>query len=250
MTRDGGGGPGPGSLSRCPRVGLTMGHDMPDRPELLRLPRAYVDAIVAAGGIPIVVPPTDLSAVEAISSTLDGLLLTGGVDVHPARYGTAADGRLRVDNDLDRIELELVRQLLSDRRPVLGICRGQQLVNVALGGTLVQDLPSEGKHHSRDGHSGWIDHPIEVDGESRLAQLLGTTHLTVNSYHHQAIRQLGRGLRAAAWAPDGVIEGVESEEHDWLVAVQFHPERLVPTHEPSRRLFAAFVEAAAGGARV
>jgi putative glutamine amidotransferase len=123
--------------------------------------------------------------------------------------------------------------------PTLGICRGEQLLNVALGGSLVQHIEGHTQGEPRDA----LTHGLRLEPTSRLAHALGTTDTHINSHHHQALARLGRGLRAVAWAPDGTVEGVESTEHPWLLAVQFHPEDLVSKHEPSRRIFQAFVEA-------
>ena len=123
--------------------------------------------------------------------------------------------------------------------PTLGICRGQQLLNVALGGSLIQHLDD----HRQPGDRTALTQPLTVAPGSRLAEIFGSTRIEVNTMHHQAVDQLGRGLSAVAWAEDGTIEGLESTQHPWLLMVQFHPEELVDFHEPSQRLFAAFVEA-------
>jgi putative glutamine amidotransferase len=135
---------------------------------------------------------------------------------------------------------------VSSNVPTLGICRGQQLLNVALGGSLFQHM--EG--HRQTGARSDPSHGLRVEPGSRLASLLGAEEVQVNSHHHQAVKRLGRGLRAVAWAPDGTIEGLESTEHPWLIAVQFHPEDMVPSHGPSLSLFAALIEAARSPAAV
>ena len=158
------------------------------------------------------------------------------------------DPPVGLDTFLDDPDLRVAAWALDRGVPTLGICRGQQLLNVALGGSLIQDLPSEGLIHPqapRLGPCGGLAHPIELAPGSRLAEIFGTLSVEVNSRHHQAVRRLGRGLRAVAWAPDGVVEGVESVDHPWLLAVQFHPEDLLGFHEPSRRLLDAFVAACA-----
>jgi putative glutamine amidotransferase len=183
---------------------------------------------------------------------LDGIVFPGGLDVHPLHYGEAhVHPATEVDPTLDTLELQLARWAVSSDIPTLGICRGQQLLNVALGGTLIQDLPSErlptGVAHRQAGQRWELSHTIEVEVGSRLAGILGSTMVEVNSFHHQAVRRLGERLRAVAWSPDGIIEGVEGTDHPWLLAVQFHPEDLVRFHDPSRRLFRALVRACEQG---
>jgi putative glutamine amidotransferase len=152
-----------------------------------------------------------------------------------------------VDSLLDTAELALARWALAEGKPVLGICRGQQCLNVAAGGTLFQDIPSEvvgaldHRVEPRDARA----HELAVEPDSRLADLLGATRTAVNSLHHQAVREVAPGFVAVAWAPDGVIEGLERPDHPFAVSVQFHPEELVPGHEPSERLVQRFVAEAA-----
>lgn len=240
-----------------PVIGIPIGREMPHSPEYLRIRGTYARAVADAGGVPLLLPPiADVGALRRAFELLDGLVFPGGLDVEPGHYGEEAHPTTLVDEVLDGAELRLAAWAVAEERPTLGLCRGQQLLNVALGGSLVQDLPSEGLEHPQSPHHGLrseLVHAIDVASDSRLARALGATTLSANSYHHQAVRRLGRGLRAVAWSSDGVIEGVESDEHPWLLTVQFHPEDLVGFHDPSRRLFAAFVEACAavevGGGR-
>ena len=236
------------ATARRPVIGITVGFDAPTQPEYLQLRHTYADAVSGAGGVPVLLPPMPAECMDRLLPLLDGVLLPGGLDVEPARYAEAAHPTVRVDTVLDDLDLRVAAWALDRGVPTLGICRGQQLLNVALGGSLIQDLPSEGLIHPqapRLGPRGGLAHPIELAPGSRLAEILGVTSLEVNSRHHQAVRRLGRGLRAVAWAPDGVVEGVESVDHPWLLAVQFHPEDLLGFHEPSRRLLDAFVAACA-----
>jgi putative glutamine amidotransferase len=150
---------------------------------------------------------------------------------------------------LDELEIAVARWVVERRLPTLGICRGQQLLNVALGGSLVQDLPSEGVDtHRQQAPRHGLAHAFSVEPESRLARIFGETQFQVNSFHHQAVRAVAPSLRAVAWAPDGTIEALESAEHPWLLAVQFHPEDLVGFHQPSQRLLSALVEASSSAA--
>ena len=231
-----------------PLIGLTVGRDLPDRPEFLHLRRSYPRAIEAAGGVPILLPPMDRpDSIRRAFQALDAIVFPGGIDVGPGRYGVGVvHPATHVDEVLDELELEAARLATDSDKPVLGICRGQQLLNVALGGTLVQDLPSERPGpvaHRQTGPRDSVSHPIRVDLESRLGRVLGAPALEVNSFHHQGVKDLAPSLRAVAWSSDGLVEGFESAEHPWLLAVQFHPEDLIGFHEPSQRIFAALVAA-------
>jgi putative glutamine amidotransferase len=234
----------------CPLIGLTVGRDLPHHPGYLRLRRTYPDAILAAGGAPVLIPPMDdPTALRALFDALDGIVFPGGADVGPDRYGEARDPTTEVDEVLDHLELQLAEWAVSADLPTLGICRGQQLLNVALGGALIQDLPREPILHRQQSGRAELSHAIQVAEGSRLAAILGGTTIQVNSFHHQAVREVGRGLRAVAWAPDGIVEGTESADHAFLLTIQFHPEDLVAHHEPSQRLFQALIEASRERAR-
>jgi putative glutamine amidotransferase len=240
--------------SRRPLIGISIGRHT-DRlgRTYNRLPESYGIAITAAGGAPVLIPPIDdRAALERVFATLDGMLFPGGLDVHPSRFGEATHPTVTADEPLDGLELQLAQWATERELTTLGICRGQQLLNVALGGTLIQDLPTHGITHPQSGAAlrDELAHEITVQPDSRLADVFGATEFKVNSFHHQAINVLGRGLKAVGWSSDDVIEAVESTEHPWLLAVQFHPEDLTPAHEPSRRLFDAFVSACAERSRV
>jgi len=209
--------------------------------ERVALNTAYVSALTRAGLVPLVVPPLiDPADAGAVVDATRGLVLTGGEDVDPARYGAARHPRLEeTDHGRDALELELIRCARARRRPILAICRGIQILNVSLGGTLYQDLRSE--------HVGPLDHQdsagqhaIRVAPASLLHRTLGVTAATVNSRHHQAVRDLAPGLRATAWAEDGLVEAAEFATPDapWMLAVQWHPEDLT-----EMALFAGFAQA-------
>ncbi|HEY2797979.1 MAG TPA: gamma-glutamyl-gamma-aminobutyrate hydrolase family protein [Thermoanaerobaculia bacterium] len=216
----------------------------------------YVRALVAAGvprsAIEVVTPSTEPGAGHE-SAGFDALLLGGGVDVDPARYGTAVltDGNVEVDAERDAIDFALLQEALREKRPVLGICRGLQVINVALGGTLVQDLPIERPspviHQNADApiQKTRLDHKVAIATGTRLEAIAGTRELPVNSRHHQAIARVAPGLAVSARAEDGVPEAVESSgsREGWLVAVQWHPENLAGD-PASARLFEEFVAAA------
>jgi putative glutamine amidotransferase len=222
-----------------PLIGITMGPDKPGSP-YLQLRSSYARAIETAGGLPVLIPPMAPESVSALLERLDGVVFPGGADVDPAEYGESIHPRTETNPDLDRLELAVARWAVGSDLPTLGICRGQQLLNVALGGSLIQHLDD----HRQPGDRSALTQTLTLTAGSRLADVFGSTRIEVNTMHHQAVNALGRGLKAVAWATsDGTIEGLESDEHPWLLMVQFHPEELVGFHEPSQRLFAAFVEA-------
>lgn len=211
---------------------------------------AYVRSVVEAGGIPFILPPA-IGATHAIGALdgLDALLLSGGEDLDPSWYGTAASPDLgEVDRERDLFELALFAAARQRGMPILGICRGIQLVNVALGGTLWQHLPGERPsavdHDRRDARTART-HGVSVEAGSRVAAVLGCSTLDVNSFHHQGLRDLAPALHASAWATDGLVEAVEGVAGDpWLLAVQWHPEEMSgDVTAPERGLFRALVEA-------
>jgi putative glutamine amidotransferase len=200
--------------------------------------------------IPIIVPPFANPELAArILDSVSGLVLTGGEDVDPSLYGATAHPELGpVNCSRDLTELALLAAARERRLPTLAICRGVQVVNVGLGGSLVQDLPSQhdgAEDHDLDDERDSRVHSVRVDPSSHLATIIGTQSIGVNSIHHQAVDRLGQTMRVSARAEDGVIEGVESDDPDWwMVGVQWHPEELTTTPEPwDRRLFAAFADA-------
>ena len=216
----------------------------------------YVHSVVAAGGVPIVL--SQLIGAAMAPRALEGcdaLLLTGGEDIDPARYGARPIRALRaVDPGRDEFELALFRAARERGLPVLGICRGLQTINVALGGTLWQDLPSERRgpvdHDPATPRDARV-HPVTLAPGSRVARALGTTALTPNSFHHQGIRDLAAGLVASGWAVDGLIEAVETASGDgWLLGVQWHPEEMyADSAAPEGGFFRALVSAASAPER-
>jgi gamma-glutamyl-gamma-aminobutyrate hydrolase PuuD len=188
------------------------------------VPATYVDAVERAGGRPLVVPPTE-HGVEETLEALDGLLLSGGSDLDPGLYGAEPHPWTRgVQEWRDRAELALLRGALDRELPVLAVCRGSQVLNVALGGDLVQHLPDEVGHEGHKLDPGVFgDHDIRLDPESRIGRLVGA-HAPIKSHHHQGFGALGEGLRPFAWADDGTIEGLEDEARPFAVGVLWHPE--------------------------
>lgn len=215
----------------------------------VRLTAAYVTALESAGLIPLIVPP--LSSADAAAAVLDsvsGLVLTGGEDVDPARYGEQRHEKVRTVNSArDATEAALVEEARARGIPVLAICRGIQILNVALGGTLVQDIPSECRtdiDHDDEGARNSRTHEVSIEPGSLIAKAVGTEHVSVNSFHHQSVKRVADGMKVTARSPDGVIEGIESTEDDWWVmAVQWHPEEMTDSAEPwDRGLFKAFAK--------
>jgi putative glutamine amidotransferase len=238
-------------MPRTPLIAVTATSEHIRSALRVRVNAAYTRAVERAGAIPFVVPPLgDPAALGPLLDRVDGLVLTGGEDVDPARYGTQPHPALGVLNaDRDATELALVAEARSRRLPTLAICRGIQLLNVALGGTLVQDIPSERpsaiEHDSAQARDARV-HEVSVEPGSRLAAALGDTCVRANSFHHQALDRVADGLRVTARASDGLIEGVEwSGEEWWALGVQWHPEELVDGSERwDRQLFAALIRAA------
>jgi gamma-glutamyl-gamma-aminobutyrate hydrolase PuuD len=190
--------------------------------------RFYVDAIVRAGGLPVVLPVIDPDDVPEMLRAVDGIVLTGGGDVEPSRYGQQpAAENWGVDPARDDFEEALLRCALERDLPVLATCRGMQLVNVAMGGTLVQHIPDVSDQlHSQEPHWREGIHRVKIEPDSQLAEALGVSELDVNSLHHQAVLEPAPGLRAVAWADDDTVEAVEIPGNRHFVAVQWHPELL------------------------
>ena len=201
--------------------------------------RLYVDAIQRAGGIAVVMPPDDdASSVRAAVERCDGMVLLGGGDVDPRNYGQQETARLHgVDPSLDEFEFTALRHALDLDMPVLAVCRGHQVLNVVMGGTLVQHLPTTDMH--RD-----TMHDVTVAEGSRVATAMGTLVPSVHSFHHQAIDTPAPGLRVVATASDGTIEAVEHGTARWVVGVQWHPEDTAGSDHANQGLFAALVDAA------
>lgn len=214
--------------------------------------QSYIDAISAAGGTPILLPiGLDAESLRQVYGLLDGLLLPGGVDVAPRHYAQDPHPGLgEVDEGRDALELDVLDWALADDLPVLGICRGIQVLAVAAGGTLYQDIPSQlpeaARHEVREHGSHHLAHEVNIAPGSRLAAVIGLTHTGVNTFHHQSVQTPPPGFIVSATSPDGIIEAIEAPGHRFTIGVQCHPEGLWNTTVPEfARLFAAFVQAAA-----
>jgi putative glutamine amidotransferase len=232
----------------APLVALTATTKVIEGLPRVRLNEAYVDAVRAAGLTPVILPPLELPELESVLGAVDGVVFTGGEDVDPAEYGaephreTQSPHRRR-----DKCELALVRLAQKRGMPTLAICRGIQVVNVALGGTLVQDIPSERPssiNHDQSHEREDRVHEVQVEARSMLANALDATSLSVNSSHHQALAHVADGLRVTARAADGIIEGAEWAGDDWwMLGVQWHPEELIRDASGwDRGLFRAFAD--------
>jgi putative glutamine amidotransferase len=210
--------------------------------------RAYVTAVRRAGGLPLLLPVLEPEDVADVLATIDCLLLTGGGDIDPMTYGEApAPEVYGVDPARDRFEIALFHAAVAAGVPVLGICRGAQVINVASGGTLVQDLPTIGAiGHREIDHPGQPVHEVSLLSGSVLAGILGAAPAAVNSLHHQSVAILGNDLRTVAWSDDGTVEALESSVGDTVVAVQWHPE-LLPRDPRQAALFSWLVGEAGKG---
>ena len=223
-------------------------------PERAYVNAAYLNAVQQCGGVPVPLPPQLTPAARAqMLERVHGVLLTGGGDVDPARFGEAPHPTTGdVSAARDTLEIELTRWAVAKHVPLLAVCRGLQVLNVALGGSLYQDIPSEPGSpldHSQTGLQGKArhvpTHHVKVRDGSRLAGILGALDVDVNSFHHQAIKRLGGGLADVAWAPDSIIEGVELTASDqFVVGVQWHPEEMVSSDRAALNLFTALVQRA------
>jgi putative glutamine amidotransferase len=241
-------------MTRSPLIGLTL--RSPDELNLniplLARNRAYFDALEAGGATPVGISASlSESRIRELFDLCDGICLPGGPDVGPKLYGEEprADCAVEVDPELDRAEMFLARWALDDDKPLLAICRGPQLLNVALGGTLWQDVVTMGAtehNHYPPSRRGELTHDIEVTRASRLHGIVGGDVIGVNSVHHQAVRDLAGDLVVTARAPDGLVEAVEHPGRRFVVGVQCHPEELYRERQWARRLFVDFVDATRG----
>jgi putative glutamine amidotransferase len=241
--------------SKSPKIGITLSetnenptYRWPARKRFDYIKREYYEAILSCGGMPVLLPNTEPpSALGAIVELLDGLLVTGGGDMHPGHFGEKPHSRLgTITPARDNFELALVEEMLEHRKPILGICRGHQVINVGLGGTLFQDLsclPHSALTHADPEQTGKVLHNVAIDEDSRLFKIIGSASIETNSSHHQVIDRLGRGLKAVAFASDGLIEAIEHQDFEFVIGVQWHPEAIME-REHSQRLFKALINKA------
>jgi putative glutamine amidotransferase len=220
----------------------------PDRP-VYYSNKSYVHAVENAGGVPVLIPiMKDFDSLHALVARLDGLLLSGGIDLHPSSYQEEVQATLtETDPDLDTLEIVLARWAYQEDVPTLGICRGMQLLNVALGGTLYQDLAtsyqSDLQHANGTLPRNQLIHSVSITPDSHVHQVLGVDSVMVNSIHHQAVKKLGEGIVVSGVADDGMIEFIEVPERSFMLAIQSHPEELYHEYPIWTRLFRSFVGA-------
>ena len=234
-----------------PLIGVTTRNaiDPKYKTPIITSPKSYLLALVKAGALPILIPVNlPLDSLEELLSHLDGVVFTGGGDIDPDRFGGLHHEAVSdIDPERDAIEMQLILKVSEKNIPFLAICRGLQVLNVAYGGTLythISDQLENALDHSNPVIDSFdkISHSVRVKGDSDLARIVGETEFGVNSLHHQGVKEVGKGLRAVAWAPDGLVEGLELPGHPFGIAVQWHPEWLIDDSH-SQALFKAFVGA-------
>ena len=231
-----------------PLIGLTTTRTPnPSGRPAFGITEPYVKSIANAGGLPILIPlGLSNDDLEVLLPRLDGILFTGGYDIDPRQYGSQPHPKVEgIDADRDRVEMHLVHTLIQSGMPFLGICRGCQVINVALGGSLYEDLPEqlpgEVQHDNHDHPRNFLAHSIDIQPDSSLAQVMSSNHARVNSLHHQGVRKLAPELLATAIVPDGLIEAFELPGYPFGLAVQWHPEEL-QEQEVMRNLFQTFIQ--------
>ena len=215
----------------------------------INLLHTYSAAIEKAGGVPILLPFTENE--ETLSeyvSACDGFLFSGGVDVEPKRFGEETKSECgKIQLKRDQLEFSIFKIAFESKKAILGICRGAQVINVALGGTLYQDIPTEIKTdilHRQSEPRNMPSHSVNILADTPLMELIGKERMTANSFHHQAIKALGEGLLVMALADDAIIEAVYHNDYPYLLAYQWHPERLCDTDTDNMKIFTSFIKAA------
>ena len=231
-----------------PLIGLTPSHD--SETDDITMRPTYLNAVKEAGGIPVVLPlEIEKEDLQRLVDLLDGFLFTGGPDVHPSRFGEETHIHCgNVSTKRDCLELMLLPMVMEQKKPILAICRGIQLINIGLGGTIYQDIPSQFPKdfpiaHKQPFYYTTPSHTVAITPETKMADICQQPSIQVNSMHHQAVRDLAPGLTACALASDGLIEGVEMPGYPWFLAVQWHPEYLWETDSGAAGLFRSFERA-------
>ncbi|MBD8037212.1 gamma-glutamyl-gamma-aminobutyrate hydrolase family protein [Solibacillus sp. A46] len=226
-----------------PIIGLTM-YDFDKKMDINNV---YLTSIEQAGGIPICIPNATKGNVEALLDIVDGIVLIGGADIDPLLFNEEPHRNIgSVVRKRDDSDLLLMNEAFKRQMPILGICRGQQILNVAFGGTIIQDIPSQVENivqHKQPSKRGELAHTVDVK-TPKFKAIFGEESFRVNTFHHQSVGKLGKGLITSAVAKDGIIEGIEHESHPYCVAVQWHPEELAPNGDIyAQRLFSSFINA-------
>ncbi len=212
------------------------------------LPDFYIHAVLQAGGVPVLLPPSGDLPPELYLDRVEGLLFSGGMDIDPAYYSQQQHHKTKTESPVrDSFELELLRKALARNLPVLAICRGMQVLNVALGGDLCQDITdlkeTDLAHWQDLDNDAEPSHTVSLT-EGMFKEIFRKKIVRVNSFHHQAVERIGNGLRVAGVSPDGIVEALESTEHHWVLGVQWHPEMMFKAHSEQLALFEALVQRA------
>lgn len=231
-----------------PIIGLALSNRVKSKKTYSVINNDYITAVQKAGGVPILIPFSDnLENIKTFTDKIQGIIFTGGEDISPLTYNEDPIKEIEcIIEERDRFELELFNEVYEKKIPILGICRGLQIINVALGGNLYQDIYAQvsncnghsPKHVSRSN----LYHSVKIEKNSKLFDIFDTEDLRVNSFHHQSVKMLGRDLKINALSKDGIVEGIESLTERFLVAVQWHPENLVERHDEFLKLFKALID--------
>lgn len=227
-----------------PMIGVTA----PLRDGKIIVSQDVMQAVLAGGGIPVVLPYTkNHDSIREMIERIDGLLLSGGVDIDPTLFGEEPlPGLGEIMPQRDELETQLIREALGQDLPILAICRGVQMLNVVAGGNMYQDVSSQKANilqHSQKAPTDHLSHFVNIEKGSKLQQIIGQERIKVNSFHHQAVKDPAPGFQVTAAASDGVVEAIESLQHTFVVGVQWHPECSVSSDEPSQKIFRAFIAA-------
>lgn len=230
-----------------PIIGLTSQYNQLVDKKMTEINNTYVNAVERAGAIPVIIPILEnLDNIDKYIGLIDGLIITGGVDISPLRYG---ENPLKDTNDLcverDEMEFKLLEEAIAKSIPILGICRGLQLINTALGGTLYQDIPSQlptAHGHVSLSTMRYGYHQIQLAKDGYLYEIFKKDRIVVNSLHHQSIKEIGKGLKIVAKSEDDVIEAIEGTDDKRIYGVQFHPEALIDNHEEFIHVFKYFID--------
>ncbi len=223
-----------------PRIGITTNYS--DEMGVHCLKNYYIASVLKAGGVPLLLASNqEMDSLMVYINTCDGFILTGGGDADPSYWGELPIVELgKITPVRDRFEIELARRVLEVHKPILGICRGCQILNIAAGGSLIQDIHSS-MNHDQKAPAEYPIHPVFIEAGSRLEQIMGSASIRVNSFHHQAVKSPGQGLKIAACAPDGIVEAVEGRGDSYILGVQWHPEGMRDDYAAA--LFRSLVDA-------
>ena len=230
-----------------PIIGMTAARLLQGELDGYKTQSDYVHSIIRAGGTPVLLPRTeDEEIIQSLVKTLDGLLVPGGIDVAPCFYGEAPVAQVVcTDRMMDVFEMNLIKAVRAEGKPILGICRGCQIINVTFGGTLYQDIPTQFEgahcHYQNTLFRSEPFHTVTAEPDSAIAQMIGETQFDVNTYHHQAVRDVAPGFSAVAWSEDNMVEGIEADDGR-IIGVQWHPEGMAQRFPCFQRLFDRFVD--------